>query len=70
MDEYIEKHLIDVLNATIEVESYFTDAPKLFQNFPKDRAVERNVEIMGEAINMTPILNFQMPKQLSIPETG
>jgi len=74
MDEYIEKHLIDVLNATIEVEGYFTDAPKLFQNFPKDmlrqRAVERNVEIMGEAINMTPILNFQMPKQLSIPETG
>lgn len=74
MDEYIEKHLIDVLNATIGVESYFTDAPKLFQNFPKDmlrqRAVERNVEIMGEAINMTPILNVQMPKQLSIPETG
>jgi len=54
MDEYIEKHLIDVLNATIEVESYFADAPKLFQNFQKDmlrqRAVERNVEIMGEAI--------------------
>ena len=36
MDEYIEKHLIDVLNATIEVESYFADAPKLFQNFQKD----------------------------------
>ena len=55
MDEYIEKHLIDVLNATNEVETYFADAPKLFQNFQKDmlrqRAVERNIEIKGEAIN-------------------
>ena len=55
MDEYIKKHLVDILNATIEVESFFADAPKLFQNFQNDmlrqRAVERNVEIMGEAIN-------------------
>lgn len=35
MDEYIEKHLVDALNATIEVESFFADAPKLFQNFQK-----------------------------------
>ena len=55
MDEYIEKHLIDILNATTEVESYFANAPKRFQDFKDDtlrqRAVERNVEIMGEAIN-------------------
>lgn len=55
MDEYIKKHLVDILNATIEVESFFADAPKLFQHFQNDmlrqRAVERNVEIMGEAIN-------------------
>ena len=55
MDEYIEKHLIDILNAATEVESYFADAPKRFQDFQNDmlwqRAVERNVEIMGEAIN-------------------
>ena len=43
MDEYIEKHLIDALNATIGVESYFTDAPKLFQNFPKDMLRQRAV---------------------------
>lgn len=53
MDEYIEKHLIDVLNAINEVESFFADRPKLFQEFQNDmlrqRAVERN--IMGEAIN-------------------
>ena len=35
MDEYIEKHLVDILNATIEVESYFTNAPKLFKKFKK-----------------------------------
>lgn len=55
MDEYIEKHLIDVLNAISEVESFFADRPKLFQEFQNDmlrqRAVERNIEIMGEAIN-------------------
>ena len=55
MDEYIEKHLNDVLLSIEEVESYFTGQPKLFENFKKDilrqRAIERNVEIMGEAIS-------------------
>ncbi len=55
MDEYIEKHLIDILNAATEVESCFADVHKRFQDFQDDmlrqRAVERNVEIMGEAIN-------------------
>lgn len=55
MDEYIEKHLYDVLLSINDVESYFDDAPKLFEEFRKDtlrqRAVERNVEIMGEAVN-------------------
>ena len=41
MDEYIEKHLVDILNATIEVESYFTNAPKLFQNFQNDMLRQR-----------------------------
>ena len=75
VDEYIEKHLIDVLNATIEVESYFADAPKLFQNFQKDmlrqRAVERNVEIMGEAINRILKVdpNFELPNAKAIIST-
>ena len=47
--------MIDVLNAINEVESFFADRPKLFQEFQNDmlrqRAVERNIEIMGEAIN-------------------
>lgn len=55
MDKYIEKHLNDVLMSINEVESYFNSEPKLFENFSNDRlrqrAVERNIEIMGEAIN-------------------
>lgn len=55
MDEYILKHLHDVYASCMEVENYFRDTPKLFDIFSKNillrRAVERNVEIMGEAIN-------------------
>ncbi len=54
MDEYSKKYLLDVLNACKEVESFF-EGKKIFSDFQMDilrqRAVERNVEIMGEAIN-------------------
>lgn len=54
-DEYILKHLQDVLDAIIELEGYFADFPKRFDMFEKDGlricAVERKAEIMGEAIN-------------------
>jgi uncharacterized protein with HEPN domain len=46
--------LFDVLTACEEVESFFS-GEKIFADFQADilrqRAVERNVEIMGEAIN-------------------
>ena len=55
MDEYITKCLLDVKLACEEVEPFFEGKPKLFEEFRNDtmkiRAVERNVEIMGEAIN-------------------
>jgi uncharacterized protein with HEPN domain len=55
MEEYAKKHLEDIFNACREVESFFEGQPKVFSEFSKDilrqRAVERNVEIMGEAIN-------------------
>ena len=55
MDNYTQKYLVDVLTACREVSSFFENQPKLFENFKDDtlrqRAVERNVEIMGEAIN-------------------
>lgn len=55
VDEYILKHLQDVLDAINELESFFADFPKRFDLFEKDGlricAVERKTEIMGEAIN-------------------
>ena len=55
MDEYILTYLQDVLDAINELESYFIDYPMQFENFENDflrqSATERKVEIMGEAIN-------------------
>jgi uncharacterized protein with HEPN domain len=55
MDEFIEKYLTDVLISINEIESYFTKGNMRYENFAKDtlrqRAVERNVEIIGEAVN-------------------
>ena len=55
MDETIEKHLYDVPNAAIEVEEFFEGKPKIYDEFCNSRllqrAVERNVEIMGEALS-------------------
>lgn len=55
MDIDIKTLLYDILNAIIEIESFFTDTPKEFPEYQNDlktrRAVERNVEIIGEAMN-------------------
>ena len=75
MDEYIQKYLYDVLNAIEEVEAFFDGQPKMFGNFQHDilrqRAVERNVEIMGEAINRILKINpdFPLPNARAIINT-
>lgn len=55
MDEKVEKYLYDVLACVERVESFFGDKPKLFAEFYSNvllrQAVERNIEIMGEAMN-------------------
>ena len=55
MDERIEKWLYDILMAIEEIESFLADRPKRYVDFCNDvrtiRAVERNVEIIGEAMN-------------------
>jgi uncharacterized protein with HEPN domain len=55
MDNEIKTWLFDVLQSIEEIESYFSDRPKIFENYLKDiktkRAVERNIEIIGEATN-------------------
>lgn len=55
MDNEIKAWLYDILNAIMEIESFFNDRPKDFINYQNDlrtkRAVERNIEIIGEALN-------------------
>ncbi|MGI8638269.1 MAG: HepT-like ribonuclease domain-containing protein [Segetibacter sp.] len=55
MDIEIKTGLYDILNAIQEIESFFADRPKDFTVYQNDirtkRAVERNIEIIGEAMN-------------------
>ena len=44
-----------MLNAVMEIESFFVDIPKNFSHYQTDlrtkRAIERNIEIIGEAMS-------------------
>jgi len=55
MDERILKWLYDIRTAILEIESYFEDLPKDFNQYESNiilkRAVERDLEIIGEAVN-------------------
>lgn len=51
MDREIYTWLFDVIQSISEIESYFEDKPKQFEDYTKDirtkRAIERNIEIIG-----------------------
>lgn len=55
MDTEIRTWLFDILNAIEEISSFFADKPRIFTEYKSDiktkRAVERNIEIIGEAVN-------------------
>jgi uncharacterized protein with HEPN domain len=55
MDNDIKTWLFDILNAMMEIETFFIGQPKQFEYFKNDlktkRAVERNLEIIGEALS-------------------
>lgn len=55
MDNEIKTWLFDIKNAINEIESFFLDRPNDFLYYQNDirtkRAVERNLEIIGEAMN-------------------
>lgn len=55
MDEKILKWLYDIRDAITEIEGYFDEFPKDFQQYKTNillkRAVERDLEIIGEAVN-------------------
>ena len=47
--------MYDILNSINEIESYFVETPRMFEIYQNDlrtkRAIERNIEIIGEAMN-------------------
>lgn len=55
MDNNIKTWLYDMLNAIMEIESFFANTPKEFSHYKNDlrtkRAIERNIEIIGEAMS-------------------
>ena len=55
MDNDIKAWLYDILNAIMEIESFFNGTTKKFSKYQNDlrtkRAVERNVGIIGEALS-------------------
>jgi len=75
MDEYIETCLNDILISVDEIESYFKGEPMLYEAFRNDilrqRAVERNIEIIGEAINRISKKDpsFELPNARAIIDT-
>ena len=55
MDRKLRKYLSDILTSILEIESFMVERPKEYETFCNDtlfrRGVERNIEIMGEAMN-------------------
>lgn len=55
MDNDIKTWLYDILQSINEIDSYFANKPRIFEEYVSDiktrRAVERDLEIIGEAVN-------------------
>jgi len=72
MDEKILKWLYDIKSAIEEIESYFEDIPRDFNQYSNNlilkRAVERDLEIIGEAVNriLKKDLNFPIENATKI----
>lgn len=51
----IKRYLLDITKAIREIESFFEEGQKVYKNYCNDiktkRAVEREIEIIGEATN-------------------
>lgn len=75
MEIEIQTWLYDILNAINEIDSFFTDQTKEFSAFQNDvrtkRAVERNLEIIGEAMNriLSKDENIQLSNSRKIVDT-
>jgi uncharacterized protein with HEPN domain len=55
MDNEIKVWLYDILQSINEIDGYYENKPKSFEQYVDDtktkRAIERNLEIIGEAVN-------------------
>ncbi len=55
MDSEVKTWLFDILQAIGEIESYYENKPKVYEEYIADvktkRAIERDLEIIGEAVN-------------------
>ena len=64
MDNNIKTWLYDILSSINEIESYYIDTPKIFEIYQNDlrtkRAIERNIEIIGEAMSRILKLNSEI----------
>lgn len=67
MNEKVLKYLYDIKIAIDEIDSYFINREKRFEDYSKDiilkRAIERDLEIIGEAINRILIIDPNFPIQ-------
>ena len=65
MDRKLSKYLSDILTAILEIESFMETRPRMYETFCNDilfrRGVERNLEIMGEAMNQALKINSHLP---------
>ncbi len=61
MDNDIKTWLYDILQSINEIDSYYDNKPRIFEEYVSDiktkRAIERNLEIIGEAVNRILIKN-------------
>lgn len=55
MDRHLKAYLFDIQTAIDEIYSFFEKVPKQFEEYRRNlmlrRAIERNVAIIGEAVN-------------------
>lgn len=67
MNEKVLKYLYDIKFAIDEIDSYFLNRERRFENYSKDtllkRAIERDLEIIGEAINRILTIEPDFPIQ-------
>lgn len=65
MDRTVQKYLFDILFSIEEIESFMANRPREYAAFCNDtllrRGIERNMEIMGEAMNQVLKLHPDIP---------